>query len=157
MMTTKIAPNAIVVGVDGSESSKNALRWAQFIAVSTGSTVHAITAWQEFGAYSLAGAGWTALPTDFDPEADAEKSLAAVIDEVFGAQRPVGLVASVHAGLVAKTLLDASVEAQMLVVGSRGHGGFAGLLLGSVSSACAEHASCPVLVVHGTNPPPVIG
>ena len=46
-------------------------------------------------------------------------------------------------------LIDESISAEMLVLGSRGHGGFAGLLLGSVSSACAEHAHCPVLVVHG--------
>jgi nucleotide-binding universal stress UspA family protein len=53
-------------------------------------------------------------------------------------------------------LLDVSTGAQMLVVGSHGHGGFAGLLLGSVSAACAEHARCPVLVVHDrlAAPPP---
>ncbi|MEO6530311.1 MAG: universal stress protein, partial [Specibacter sp.] len=52
-------------------------------------------------------------------------------------------------GTPAKVLMEHSKSAQMLIVGSRGHGGFAGMLLGSVSSACAEHAGCPVLVVHG--------
>ena len=56
-----------------------------------------------------------------------------------------------------KVLLDAGRGARMLVLGSRGHGGFAGLLLGSVSSACAQHATCPVVVVHGDAPPPDLG
>ena len=59
-----------------------------------------------------------------------------------------------YEGNAAKVLLEASEGARMLVVGSRGHGGFSGLLLGSVSAACAEHARCPVVVVHGDGPPP---
>jgi nucleotide-binding universal stress UspA family protein len=73
---------------------------------------------------------------------------------VFGGRRPPGLRTDVREGNAARVLLEASEGARMLVVGSRGHGGFAGLLLGSVSAACAEHASCPVLVLHGTTPPP---
>ncbi len=94
------------------------------------------------------------MPADWDPSGDAEKFLAATVDEVFGAHRPQGLRLTVREGNAAKVLLEASGDARMLVVGSRGHGGFAGLLLGSVSAACAEHAICPVLVLHGTTPPP---
>ena len=68
--------------------------------------------------------------------------------------RPARLQATVADGSPAKTLLQISEGARMLVVGSRGHGGFTGLLLGSVSAACTEHAHCPVLVVHGPTPPP---
>jgi nucleotide-binding universal stress UspA family protein len=71
------------------------------------------------------------------------------VQEVFADERPVDLVLSIAYGQPASVLLEASEDSTMLIVGSRGHGGFAGLLLGSVSSACAEHATCPVLVVHG--------
>lgn len=144
----------VVVGVDGSEGSKRALRWASFAAGALGTSVEAIIAWGPMASYSWGTGGWAAFPTDWNPGADAEATVVGALDEVFGERRPSGLKVSVHEGNVAKVLLDASTGAAMLVVGSRGHGGFAGLLLGSVSSACAEHASCPVLVVHGDTPLP---
>jgi nucleotide-binding universal stress UspA family protein len=75
-------------------------------------------------------------------------------EAVFGDQPPAGLQRQVREGGAAKVLLDAGESAIILVVGSRGHGGFAGLLLGSVSANVAEHASCPVLVIHGDQAPP---
>ena len=60
----------------------------------------------------------------------------------------------VQEGLPAKVPLDESKGATMLIVGSRGHGGFSGMLLGSVSANCAEHATCPMLVIHGDRPTP---
>jgi nucleotide-binding universal stress UspA family protein len=146
--------NRVVVGVDGSESSKHALRWAQFVARATGSTLQAVSAWQPYTAYGWMAAGWAAMPTDWNPAQDTEKALTATMDEVFGAQRPAGLQLTVREGNAAQLLLQASEGAQMLVVGNRGHGGFTGLLLGSVSGACTEHATCPVLVVHGDTPAP---
>jgi nucleotide-binding universal stress UspA family protein len=84
--------------------------------------------------------------------------MAKVLDDavlaVFGDQLPEGLRLLVQEGGAAKVLLDAGEGAVMLVVGSRGHGGFAGLLLGSVSANVAEHASCPVFIVHGDQGPP---
>jgi nucleotide-binding universal stress UspA family protein len=147
-------PGRIVVGVDGSEPSKLALRWAEFLAEVTGSDVQAVNAWQPVGTYGLAGAGWAVLPNDWNPAADSEKVLTQTVDDVFGADRPTNLTLSVVEGNPAQVLLAAGAEAAMIVVGSRGHGGFVGLLLGSVSAACSEHATCPVLVVHGNTPPP---
>lgn len=147
-------PNArIVVGVDGSKSCHEALRWGRFLAESTGATLEAVTAWQPMYAYSWAAAGWAAISADWDPAVEAQKMLSATVDEVFSSDLPCGITLTVREGGAAHVLLEASDDAQTLVVGSRGHGGFAGLLLGSVSAACAEHAICPVLVVHGNTAP----
>lgn len=134
----------IVVGVDGSEQSRLALSWAVQISATTGASIDAVTAW-----HFPANSGWGYVPDAWNPETDATKCLTDIVDEAFGAERPPGLRLLVREGLPAKVLLDESKGAIMLIVGSRGHGGFAGLLLGSVSSSCAEHAECPVLVVHG--------
>jgi nucleotide-binding universal stress UspA family protein len=146
--------NRIVVGVDGSEPSKQALRWAQFLARTTGVHLEVVNAWQPYAAYGWGVYGMGAVLGDWDAGRDAEKVLVEAVDEVFGAHRPATLQTTVREGHAAKVLLDVSHGARMLVVGSRGHGGFAGLLLGSVSANCAEHATCPVLVVHGETPPP---
>jgi nucleotide-binding universal stress UspA family protein len=156
-MTIKQTPtqnDRVVVGVDGSESSKHALRWAEFIARTFASTLEVVAAWQPYTGYGWVGAGWTAMPTDWNPAQDAEKALTATIDDVFGEHRPTGLQTTVREGSAAQVLLEASEGARMLIVGSRGHGGFTGLLLGSVSAACTEHATCPVLVLHGNTPAP---
>jgi nucleotide-binding universal stress UspA family protein len=137
--------HAIVVGVDGSASSKSALRWAARWSTATGAPVMAVLTWEMPMNY---GWGYSAFPEDWNPQVDGEKYLAQTIDEVFGSQRPTGMVLAVREGKPAQVLLDFSRDAEMLVVGSRGHGGFVGLLMGSVSSTCAEHATCPVLVVH---------
>lgn len=136
------ASGRIVVGVDGSPSSIAALRWAARIAGATGACIEATTAWDYPPTY-----GAPVDPT-WRPDLDARAILDGALEAVFGDHRPEGLDAVVIHGQARVVLLNASKGAQMLVVGSRGHGGFAGLLLGSVSSACAEHAHCPVLVVH---------
>lgn len=144
----------IVVGVDGSDPSKLALRWAAFLGRATGSSIEAVGAWNRFDAYQWAGYGYAPMPAEWDPANDTEKVVVDTLDQVFGADRPPDLQVSVQEGQPTPVLLDVSSDARMLVLGSRGHGGFAGLLLGSVSSACSQHATCPVLVVHGDTPPP---
>jgi nucleotide-binding universal stress UspA family protein len=151
---TTPAEDRIVVGVDGSKSSQQALRWARFLAGTTGCAIEAVIAWQPLSAYSWGTMGWAAYPGDWDPAADAHKVLTDNVEEVFGPDVAATITMTAREGGAAQVLLEASAGARMLVVGSRGHGGFAGLLLGSVSSACAEHASCPVLVVHGETAPP---
>ena len=155
---TRFEPNSytdtVVVGVDGSEASEHALRWAAFVARSTNSPLAALSIWDPVGIYGWSAGSWSAVPVGWNPAADADKQLQSTIDKVFGAHRPPDLRAAVIEGNVPRSMLEVSRGARMLVVGSRGHGGFAGLLLGSVSSACAEHAMCPVLVVHGNTPPP---
>jgi nucleotide-binding universal stress UspA family protein len=142
----------VVVGVDGSEPSQQALRWGLFLAQATGATIDAVIAWM---IPTFAGAGvW---PPEWNPEQDAADALHGTVTEVLGEHPPVPVREIVTEGGAAQVLLEASKGARVLVVGSRGHGGFAGLLLGSVSTACAEHAPGAVLVVHGETPPPPAG
>ena len=143
----------IVVGVDGSVHSRAALRWAAQFAGVLGARLLAVTAWD----YPLA-LGWSVVPDDWDPAGDMQKILQETVTEAFGGNPPAGLQLQVNEGSAARVLIEASQGATMLVVGSRGHGGFAGLLLGSVSANVAEHAPCPVLIIHGDQaPPPVAG
>ena len=139
----------IVVGVDGSKPSQQALRWGAQLAGTFGAGLDAVTSWDY-----PAGYGWGSIPSDWDPAQDMQKVLDQTIQDVFGDHPPAGLRRLVREGGAAQVLLDASQGATMLIVGSRGHGGFAGLLLGSVSANVAEHATCPVLVIHGDQPPP---
>ncbi|MFE5513261.1 universal stress protein [Streptomyces sp. NPDC056529] len=142
-MSTDDGTSRVVVGVDGSLASHAALRWALRHARRTGATVHAV------GAYDLPGAGgWSAPAVDvlFDEE-QARRSLSEELAEVLAPEDDVLLVQHVVRGNPAQVLIDESDGAELLVVGSRGRGGFASLLLGSVSQQCAAHASCPVVIV----------
>jgi nucleotide-binding universal stress UspA family protein len=144
-MTTEAQPSRkrVVVGVDGSEQSKLALSWAARIARATGAEIDAVIA-----CHDPANASLGYMFPEWSPEADAAKCLEEAVDAVFHDRRPGGMRRLVRHGRAAKVLLDESQGATMLILGSRGHGGFTGLLLGSVSATCAEHATCPVLVVH---------
>jgi nucleotide-binding universal stress UspA family protein len=134
----------IVVGVDGSESSRQAVIWAVRYGEMVGGDVDAVISW-----HHPTNSGLDYLPVEWNPEQDARSILAGAVTEVLGNDVPPSLRQLVREGNPAKVLLDEAKDAQLLVVGSRGHGGFAGLLLGSVSANCAEHAQCPVLVIHG--------
>jgi len=130
----------IVVGADGSEGSKEALRWAARQAEFTGATLMAVITWQYPAFY-----GW--VPEDVDFAQLAQRALDETLAEVFGAARPARLETCVTEGFAAQVLVAASEDAELLVVGSRGYGGFADALLGSVSTYCVHHAHGPVTVI----------
>jgi nucleotide-binding universal stress UspA family protein len=132
----------LVVGVDGSECARKALRWAYDYAVPAGLAMRVVVAWQVPTAY-----GWGGAIVDVDFEAQADRELRATVAEVVGDAPEVDVRCLALQGPAAPTLLAAAEAADLLVVGSRGRGGMAGLLLGSVSTACLHHASCPVVVV----------
>lgn len=133
----------VVVGIDGSAASIAALQRGIRIADALGTKLEMVTSFT-FPAY----AGTVPFEVEVSPESDARSILTTVSDTVFGGPAPVWVSQIVREGSAARVLIDAGEGAEMLIVGSRGHGGIAGLLLGSVSAECAEHASCPVLVMH---------
>src|SRR4051794_25690798 len=135
----------IVVGVDGSPSSKAALRWALDQARLTKARLRAVIAW-EVPPYT----GWGVLAHE-DFGAAAGKLLRQSVEEALGYDLPldVEVVETRVAGHSPQVLIDQSAHAALLVVGSRGHGGFAGTLLGSVSQLCLQHAHCPFVVIRG--------
>jgi nucleotide-binding universal stress UspA family protein len=139
----------IVVGVDGSPSSRAALRWAVRQAVLTGGMVDAVLAWRV--PTILRTSAWAPIYVDEASgfEQDARKTLDAVISgEVARADRRQ-VTARVVNGHPAQVLQEATADADLLVLGSRGHGSFADTLFGSVGQYCMHHADCPVLIMRG--------
>jgi nucleotide-binding universal stress UspA family protein len=142
---------AIVVGADGSDESQRALRWAIEEARLRNSTVRAVMAWDYpplLGAADPFFVGAAPEPPMIDPrdlEQVARTRLAEAVEAV--TDEPDLVSHEFVQGQAADCLLEAAKEAELLVVGSRGHGGFTELLLGSVSQACAQHATCPVVIV----------
>ncbi|MGW3040164.1 universal stress protein [Kitasatospora sp. NPDC001159] len=133
----------VVVGVDGSPSSHAALRWAVRHAALIGGVVDAVGAWEPPSHF-----GWSApvVDTAFDREL-AERRFADELRTVLGEDQPVQVRRSLVMGDPSDVLLDAAQGAEVLVVGTHGHGGFTRALLGSVSTRCAQHADCPVVIV----------
>lgn len=134
----------VIVGVDGSTESVLALGWACRRAQTCGDKVRAVCAW------SLADSGedWMPPPgVKMAGEARAERVLREAAEAVRRDQPSADLQTVVVEGHAAHMLVEMSAQADMLVVGSRGRGGFSGLLLGSVSQQCVHHAHCPVTVI----------
>lgn len=136
----------IVVGVDGSPSSRKALEWAVGQAERTGAQVEAVTAWEYPQFYG--SMGWTFPQGGNDMiSTAAEAVLAEAVAETVEGHPGTVVHPKVTYGSPAEVLLEAAKDADLLVVGSRGHGAVAGALLGSVGHNCAQHAPCPVVIV----------
>jgi nucleotide-binding universal stress UspA family protein len=138
----------IVVGIDGSEHSQRVLEWAMKEAALLKAPLTVLTV------HEVAGSHWTGNPMvapEDKPAQDhalhaAEEAAAKAVSEL-GDARPASVTVRAVSGLPARELIAASRDADLVVVGSRGGGGFAGLLTGSVSGQVVNHAACPVAVV----------
>ena len=134
----------VVVGVDGSENATVAVRWASEEAVRRSTTLTAVLAWGLLDQHHVSG------EASFQPDYSA-KHAGAALDEALvaalGAARAGEVVRHVANDLPARALIETSADAELLVVGARGFGGFRDLLLGSVSHRCLVHARCPAVVV----------
>lgn len=143
------ASGRIVVGIDGSSFSEEALRWAVGQARLTGQSIEAIITWRIPVDPMVGGAG----PVMADWEGAASRTLQDTVVNVLGTVDADQVKQSVVLGPAAPTLLDASADAGLLVVGNRGRGGFRGMLLGSVTQHVVARAACPVVVVRVPDSP----
>ena len=137
----------IVVGVDGSEHSRRALQWALDEALLRGAAVDVVHAWEPPFLVAYGGMPVTGFVYDPTPYEEAGHQL---LDDTVDAVDTKGAPAMekiLVRGSAAPMILDIAKGADMVVVGSRGRGGFAGLLLGSVSQQVAQHAPCPIVIV----------
>jgi nucleotide-binding universal stress UspA family protein len=140
----------IVVGVDGSETSRDAVRWALSQAALTGAELRAVSSWR-----------WPNYLTRVPPGVDLAAETNTVLDEVIEgvrAENPqaaatVSVTKHVVEGPAGPALLTQSDGATLLVVGARGRAAFPGMLLGSVAEYCVREAPCPVVVVRAADPP----
>jgi len=153
---------AVVVGVDGSAGAREALRWALAEAHLRKSPLRAVHAWT-FGYAGGTIEGFPSLGSSLDAYGSlgidpgdlhraAEDLLDRALADAGADTRGVDIERRVVQGSAAEALLAAVDKDDLLVVGSRGHGGFADLLLGSVSQQCVHHAPCTVVVVHSQEP-----
>jgi nucleotide-binding universal stress UspA family protein len=143
-MTTQ-TPRRIVVGTDGSENSLAAIKWAMHEGSLRGVAVDVIHSWQFTPMADPIGVA--VIPPSTDLQAAAQKVLTTAMNKVANERKGVIVHELVVQGSAVSTLLDAGRNAELLVVGRRGHGGFIGLLLGSVATQVVNHAKCPVVVV----------
>jgi len=147
-MTSESKTEHVVVGVDGSPASAVALSWAVRYASGLGATIRAVLAWHYPAAAGQAPVGVAPKSVTSEVEHSRDEILEKAISDAIGADPGVPIEREITYGHPAQVLIDESEAADLLVVGSRGHGGFKGLRLGSISMHCVTHAHCPVTVVH---------
>jgi len=135
-------PLRIVVGTDGSTSSILALEWAARQAEHIHATLEIVAAWEWPTNF-----GWSFFPEGYDPAGDLHKMLGPIVASLQSAHPDVAMSSKIVEGHPAPVLIEESKGAELLVVGSRGHGEFVGMLIGSTSEHCVAHAACPVVVI----------
>jgi nucleotide-binding universal stress UspA family protein len=140
----------VVVGIDGSAQSVRALGWAARYATAAGARVQALLAWHYPDAAGQAPVGVAPEPVRHQTEAQMQATLNEAIAKVYAAQPGPEVETRLGYGHPAQVLIEASKEADLLVLGSHGHGAFTGMLVGSVSIHCVTGAFCPVVVVRGS-------
>jgi nucleotide-binding universal stress UspA family protein len=138
----------IVVGIDGSDNAHRALEWALKEAGVHHAPLTVITV------HEVASNAWTGNPIILPPDQDELEKIRPRVEEIVaqaaeqaGDPGPASITVRATIGLAARVLIEASSDADLLVVGSRGGGGFARTLLGSVSQQVVQHAESPVVVV----------
>ena len=134
------AKPVIVVGVDGSEGSNDALRWAAGQAQLTGAALRAIASWR-WPSYV------TRVPPGSDPAGDTERTLHESVAPIRADFPDLDISEHLVQGPAGPSLLTHSENATLLVVGARGRAAFPGMLLGSVAEYCVRNGPCPVVVV----------
>lgn len=139
-------PGGVLVGHDGSACAQEALAWAAALARRAGYDLHVLRAWDLVSAPRPTTWAPGYVPPLHEWEAAVHDELSAQVAAA-GVDPQVAVTCHVAHGAPAPRLIASAAHADLLVVGSRGHGGFAGLLLGSVSDQCVHHAPCPVTVV----------
>lgn len=139
----------VIVGVDGSLQSRHALMWGVEEARLRGDHVVALMAYSPPPAYYPSGLpGSGNIELDHRIEKTARSALSKIVEEIGSSSEAVKIKAEVvEHSQPARALTQRAGVGDILVVGSRGHGGFTGLLLGSVSQQCVQHAQCPVVVL----------
>jgi nucleotide-binding universal stress UspA family protein len=138
----------IVVGIDGSDHAHRALDWALKEAAAHHAPLTVVTV------HDVAVSAWTGNPIVLPPDQDELEKIRRQVEEMVanavtqaGQPEPPSITVRAVIGVAGRVLIEASRDADLLVVGSRGGGGFAHTLLGSVSQQVVQHAECPVVVV----------
>ena len=139
-----------MVGVDGSAESVAALSWAARYAAAMGATVRAVLAWHSPRAAGQPPVGVAAGQVSAEVEERMRHDIAEAVTKAFPDPSAARVETRIAYGHPAEVLIEESRNANLLVVGHRGHGAFTGMLVGSVSIHCVTHASCPVVVVRGS-------
>lgn len=139
------ASKKIIVGVDGSDGSRQALTWAISEAKLRGCAIEIVHVWNFTPPLDPVG-GFVLIP-DKDLQESAQLFVDNLLKSVSETDSSISMTAHVERGAASQILLNRAKNAELLVVGRRGHGGFIGLLIGSTATQVSQHAQCPVVIV----------